>query len=89
MHPRVFGGTMDKPSQEQRVEELSKKAGGRFRLTSLIQKQLRDYHLAGRAFMPKVRNLDELFELVLDQIEHDQIELQLVEEEEEPKQLLP
>jgi hypothetical protein len=68
-----------KDSQEHRVEELSKKVGGRFRLTALIQKQLRDYHLAGRAFMPKVRNLDELFELVLDQVESNDIKLRLAE----------
>ena len=30
-------------SQEGRVEELSKKTGGRFRFTSLVQKQMRDY----------------------------------------------
>jgi len=70
-----------KDSQEHRVEELSKKVGGRFRLTALIQKQLRDYHLAGRAFMPKVRNLDELFELVLDQVESNDIKLRLAEPE--------
>lgn len=63
-------------SQEHRVEELSKKIGGRFQLTSLIQKRMREYHLGGRAFMPDVRNLDELFELVLGQIEDGQIELE-------------
>ena len=72
---------MEKWSQEQRVEELSKKVGGRFKLSALVQKQLRDYHLAGRAFMPKVRNLDELFELVLDQIENGEIQLRGVEAE--------
>ena len=64
-----------KKSQEQRVEELSQKVGGRFHLTSLIQKQLEQYHTGGRAFMPDVRNLNELFEMVLDQIEEEQIGL--------------
>ena len=68
---------MESRSQEQRVEELSKKVGGRFRLTSLIQKQMRDYHLAGRAFMPDVENLNELFGYILDQIEDGEIELRL------------
>jgi hypothetical protein len=77
---------MEKKSQEQRVEELSEKVGGRFKLSVLIQKQLRDYHLAGRAFMPKVRNLDELFNLVLDQIERGDIRLRAPEEK-ESKQL--
>ncbi|MDP6107269.1 MAG: hypothetical protein QGI33_02395 [Candidatus Brocadiia bacterium] len=63
-------------SQEQWIEELSKKVGGRFQLTSLIQKRMREYHLGGRAFMPDVRNLDELFELVLGQIEDGQIEIE-------------
>ena len=63
-------------SKEQKVEELSKKVGGRFRLTSLIQKRMREYHLGGRAFMPDVKNLDELFGLVLGQIEDGQIELE-------------
>ena len=66
-------------SQEHRVEELSKKVGGRFKLTSLVQKQVRQYHLVGRAFMPDVKNLNELFELVLDQVENDEIQLRLPE----------
>ena len=71
---------MDRRSQEQRVEELSKKVGGRFKLTSLVQKQMREYHLAGRAFMPDVRNINELFEYILDQVENGEIELRLPEE---------
>jgi len=63
-------------SQEERVELLSKKVGGRFKLTALIQKQMRQYHLAGRAFMPDVRNLNELFDLVLDQVEQGLIVLE-------------
>ena len=77
---------MDK-SQEQRVEELTKKMKGRFKLTSLIQKQMRDYHLGGRAFMPNVKNVNELFEYVLDQIENDEIRLELPEGT-EPEKLL-
>jgi len=75
-------------SQEQRVEELGKKAGGRFKLTALVQKRMRDYHMTGRAFMPRVRNLDELFELVLDQVEGGEIRLRLPQEKPKPlKQL--
>lgn len=70
-------------SQEQRVEELSKKVGGRFVLSSLVQKQLRDYHMGGRAFMPDVRNLNALFELVLDDIEAGRIELDFTETEQQ------
>jgi len=70
---------MESRSQEQRVEELSRKVGGRFRLTSLIQKQMKDYHLAGRAFMPDVENVNELFSYILDQVEDGEIELRLPE----------
>jgi hypothetical protein len=73
-------------SQEQRVEELGRRVGGRFRLTVLLQKQIRDYHLAGRAFMPNVRNFNELVEYVLDQVERDEIQL-LLPEQAQPKQL--
>lgn len=66
-------------SQEHRVEELSKKVGGRFKLTALVQKQVRQYHLVGRAFMPDVKNLNELFEFVLDQVENEEIRLRLPE----------
>jgi hypothetical protein len=68
-----------KRSQEGRVEELSRKVGGRYKLTALVQKQTREYYTAGRAFMPSVRNLNELFELILDQIEAEQITLVLPE----------
>mgnify|MGYP001088645144 CR=1 FL=1 len=73
-------------SQEGRIEELSKKVGGRFKLTALIQKQARGYYLGGRAFMPTVRNLDELFSHILDEIEEEEISLLIpvqVEEQEE------
>lgn len=66
-------------SQEQRVEELTKKVGGRFKLTSLVEKQMREYHLAGGAFMPNVRNTNELFEYVLAQVANDEIRLELPE----------
>ena len=65
---------------EDRVENLSKKVGGRFKLTSLLQKQARDYYAGGRAFMPSVRNLDELFNYILDEIEEGKIALKLPEE---------
>lgn len=64
----------------QRIENLSNELGGRFKLTSLIQKRIREYYVTGRAFMPKVDNLDELFELVLSQIQEGQIRLRLPEE---------
>jgi len=57
------------------VEELSRKVGGRFKLTALIQKQARNYYRGGRAFMPNVRNLDELFNYILDEIEEGKIGL--------------
>jgi DNA-directed RNA polymerase subunit K/omega len=73
-------------SEEGRVEELSKLVGGRFRLTVLIQKQAQEYYAAGRTFMPSVRNFDELFNYILDEIEDGKIQLQLREpgEESEP-----
>jgi len=73
-----------KRSQEGRIEDLSKQVGGRFRLTTLIQKQARDYYLGGRAFMPSVRNLDELFSYILNEIEEGKISL-VVESEEKPE----
>ena len=66
-------------SQEKRVEELTKKVKGRFRLTTLIQKQMREYHLGGRAFMPSVKNVNELFDYILSQIEENEIRLDLPE----------
>jgi len=70
---------MRKKSHEQRVEELSKKVGGRFKLTALVQKRMREFHMSSRAFMPNVRNLDELFGLVLDEVEGGTIGLRYVE----------
>jgi len=64
-------------SEEGRVEELSRLVGGRFRLTALIQKQAREYYSAGRAFMPSVRNFDELFNYILDEVEQGKIALAL------------
>ena len=66
---------MDKASQEQRVEELSRQVGGRFALTSLVQKQMRDYVLGGRTFMPDVAGINELFNYILDEVEDKRIEL--------------
>ena len=66
-------------SAEGRVEELSKLVGGRFKLTALIQKQAREYYRGGRAFMPSVRNFDELFNYILDEIEEGKIVLHLPE----------
>ncbi len=67
-------------SQEGRVEELSEKAGGRFKLTTLIQKQMRDYVRAGRTFMPDVKNVNELFNYILDEFEEGKIQLSLPEQ---------
>ncbi|MHC4480116.1 MAG: DNA-directed RNA polymerase subunit omega [Planctomycetota bacterium] len=72
-----------KRSEEGRVEELSKQVGGRFRLTTLIQKQAREYYMGGRAFMPSVRNFDELFNYILNEIEEGKIDLLLPGEDEE------
>lgn len=65
--------------EEGRVDELSKKTGGRFKLTVLIEKQARDYYAGGRAFMPSVRNVDELFNYILDEIEEGKVVLELPE----------
>ncbi|MGD2174465.1 MAG: hypothetical protein PVJ27_03595 [Candidatus Brocadiaceae bacterium] len=70
-------------SAEGRVEKLSKEAGGRFKLTTLVQKQARDYVRGGRTFMPSVRNLDELFQYILDEIEGGKIGLLLPEQAEQ------
>ena len=64
-------------SEEGRVEELSRQVGGRFKLTALIQKQAREYYRGGRAFMPNVRNLDELFNYILDEVEEGKVVLTL------------
>lgn len=64
-------------SQEGRVEELSAQVGGRFKLTALIQKQMREYVRGGGAFMPSVRNVHELVNYILDEIEGQQIQLRL------------
>ena len=79
---------MREKSQEQRVEELSKRLGGRFKLTSLIQKRMREFHMSGRAFMPNVRNLDELFDLVLDEISGEAIRLRHLEKGAPPQFLV-
>lgn len=70
-------------SEEGRVEELSRAVGGRFKLTTLIQKQARQYYEGGRAFMPSVRNFDDLFNYILDEIEQGKIDLVLPGEMEE------
>ena len=70
---------MQEKSKEARVEELSKKVGGRFKLTALIQKQVAQYVKGGQTFMPNVRNLDELFDYVLNEIEEGKIQLLLPE----------
>jgi DNA-directed RNA polymerase subunit K/omega len=70
-------------SEEGRVEELSRAVGGRFKLTTLIQKQARQYYEGGRTFMPSVRNFDDLFNYILDEIEQGKIELVLPAEAEE------
>jgi len=69
-----------KKTEEGRVAELAEKVGGRFKLAALIQKQARDYYAGGRAFMPSVKNLDELFNYILDEIEQGRITLELPEE---------
>jgi DNA-directed RNA polymerase subunit K/omega len=74
-------------SEEGRVEELSRLVGGRFRLTVLIQKQARDYYAGGRAFMPSVRNFDDLFNYILDEIQQGKIALALPGETEQPAAL--
>ena len=69
-----------KKTEEGRIAELAEKVGGRFKLATLLQKQARDYYAGGRAFMPSVKNLDELFNYILDEIEQGKITLELPEE---------
>jgi len=64
-----------KRNQAQRIEDLSGRLGGRFRLTTLIIKRMREYYTGGRTFMPKLRSHEELFDFVLDQIERGDIVL--------------
>jgi hypothetical protein len=70
-------------SEEEKVEMLSRKVGGRFRLTALVQKQMAQYVQGGRTFMPDVRNLDELFRYVLDEIDEEQVRLELPGEQDQ------
>jgi len=70
-------------SEEDRIEHLSKLVGGRFKLATLLQKQAREYYAGGRAFMPSVRNLDELFNYILEEVEQGKITLELRKTEEE------
>ncbi len=77
-------------SEEDRIEYLSKMVGGRFKLATLLQKQAREYYAGGRAFMPSVRNLDELFNYILEEVKEGKITLVLrgteeKEDEEEPE----
>ncbi len=74
-------------AEEEKVEMLSRKVGGRFKLTTLVQKQIAHYIQGGRTFMPDVRNLDELFRYVLDEIDEDQIQLSLPDDSEQQEQL--
>ncbi len=69
-----------KTKRDQRIEDLSRMVGGRFKLTTLIVKRMREYYLGGRTFMPRVRHHDELFDMVLDQIENESIVLRLPDE---------
>jgi hypothetical protein len=64
-------------SQEGRVEDIGRELGGRFKLTSLLQKQLREYVKGGRAFMPSVRNTHELVSHILDDVEAGNLDLDM------------
>ncbi|MFO7959026.1 MAG: DNA-directed RNA polymerase subunit omega [Candidatus Brocadiia bacterium] len=80
---------MAEEAEEGRIEELSKLVGGRYKLTTLIQKQAVDYIKGGRAFMPSVRNMDELFRYILNEVEEGDISLELpgeVQEEAEEEE---
>jgi len=70
-------------SIEGRVEKLSELVGGRFHLTALMQKQAREYVRGGRAFMPNVRNMADLFNYIMDEVEEGKIELLLPQEAEQ------
>ncbi len=64
-----------KRNQDQRVEDLSGLVGGRFSLTALVIKRMREYYSGGRTFMPKIQNQSEFFDLILDEIENQEITL--------------
>lgn len=74
-------------SKEQMIEELSLKVGGRFKLTALVQKKTADYVKGGRTFMPDVRNLDELFIHVLNEVEEGRIRLSMPDDALDKNQL--
>ena len=75
-------------SEEDRIEHLSRMVGGRFKLATLLQKQAREYYAGGRAFMPSGRNLDELFNYILEEVKEGKITLvrRGTEEEEEEEE---
>ncbi|MHC4923484.1 MAG: hypothetical protein ACYTG4_05330 [Planctomycetota bacterium] len=56
----------------RRVEELDRKVGGRFRLTSLIQRRLQESVRGGARPLEGNR---EPIERVIDEIERDEVEL--------------
>lgn len=70
-----------------RLERLVAIAGGKFNLTALIQKRMRDVILHS----PRLGETDthELFNTVLDEIETGNIELRLLEPAPEPKAPAP
>ena len=72
-----------KETEEARVERISGMVGGRFRLTTMVEKRMKDFHKMGRAFMPTVRSFDELFNIVLDELESGKYELILRQQQQE------
>jgi len=70
-----------KESQASRIHELAERVGGYFRLTSLVQKRLREAVRGSSAFAPS-QNTNTLFELTLDEVEQGSIEIALPEEAE-------
>jgi DNA-directed RNA polymerase subunit omega len=66
---------MPKASQEQRVEELSKKVGGRFKLTALIQRRWLELMRGARPLVDPTGKTP--MEIVIDEILQDKLSLGL------------
>ena len=65
--------------EELKEEELNKKVGGRFRLSSLIQKRLVALNRGGTSFVDAPKNKNKL-EIVIQEIMEDKIFLNMDDE---------
>ena len=69
----------------ERLEKLTKKAGGRFRLTALLQKRLAELVRGSPAMVDLASN--NYFEIALSEIEEGKVRLLAPGEQEEAAQL--